>query len=190
MWTDKTRAKLSYSSITQKITLHMTRAPSSQRAGKNVRIRTFGGQQSTSSRHDTHARSPETMWNVRGLTPSTSVVLPLKEIPDGWYTYRKDAENVMHMDQGFDTIYVYTDVVESLIVGDSLDPLLRALSVRGSHGATVSDRFTNIHYVPVLYSHFHSIEMDIRNDTGRRVPFEYDRLTVTLHFRRCRTGLF
>ena len=162
MWTDKTRAKLSYSSITQKITLHMTRAPSSQRAGKNVRIRTFDGQQSTSSssRHDTHARSPETMWNVRGLTPSTCVVLPLKEIPDGWYTYRTDAENVVHMDQGFDTIYVYTDVVESLIVGDSLDPLLRALSVRGSHGATVSDRFTNIHYVPVLYSPFHSIEMD------------------------------
>ena len=96
----------------------------------------------------------------------------------------------MHMDQGFDTIYVYTDVVESRIVGDSLASLLRALSVSGSHGATVSDRFTNIHYVPVLYSHFHSIEMDIRNETGRRVPFEYGRVTVTLHFRRRRTGLF
>ena len=34
-----------------------------QRAGKNVRIRTFGGQQSTSSRHDTNGRLPETMWN-------------------------------------------------------------------------------------------------------------------------------
>ena len=125
-----------------------------------------------------------------GLTPSTSVVLPLKETPDGLYTYRKEAENVVHMDQGFDTIYVYTDVVESRIVGDSLAPLLRALSVSGSHGATVSDRFTNIHYVPVLYSHFHSIDMDIRNDTGRRVPFEYGRVAVTLHFRRRRTGLF
>ena len=91
---------------------------------------------------------------------------------------------MVHMDQGFDTIYAYTDVVESRIVGDSLAPLLRALPVSGSQGATVSDRF----YVPVLYFHF--IEMDIRNDTGRRVPFEYGRVTVTLHFRRRRTGLF
>ena len=125
-----------------------------------------------------------------GLTASTSVVLPPEDTPDGSYTYRKEAENVVHMDQGFDTIYVYPDVVESRIVGDSLAPLLRALPVSGSHGATVSDRFTNIHYVPALYSHFHSIEMDIRNDTGRRVPFEYGRVTVTLHFRRRRTGLF
>ena len=73
---------------------------------------------------------------------------------------------MVDMDQGFDTIYVYTDVVESRIVGDSLAPLLRALSVSGSYGATVSVRFTNIHYVPVLHSHFHSIEMVKRNDTG------------------------
>ena len=97
---------------------------------------------------------------------------------------------MVQMDQGFDTIYVYTDVVESRIVGDSVAPLLRALPVGGSHGETVSDRFTNIHYVPLMYSHFKSIEIDIRDDTGRRVPFEYGRVTVTLHFRRRRTELF
>ena len=94
------------------------------------------------------------------------------------------------MTHGLDTIYVYTDVVESRIVGDSLVSLLRTLSISGRHGDTVSDRFTNIHYVPLMYSHFHSIEVDIRDDTGRRVPFEYGRVTVTLHFRRRRTGLF
>ena len=125
-----------------------------------------------------------------GLTPSAAVFLPPKETPDGPYTYRKEAEHVVQMDQGFDTIYVYTDVVESRIVGDSVAPLLRALPVGGSHGETVSDRFTNIHYVPLLYSHFKSIEIYIRDDTGRRVPFEYGRVTVTLHFRRRRTGLF
>ena len=96
---------------------------------------------------------------------------------------------MVQTDQGFDTIYVYMDVVESRIVSDSLAPLLRALPVAGSHGATVSDRFTNIHYVPLLYSHFKSIEMDIRDDTGRRMPFEYGKVTVTLHFRRRMTGL-
>ena len=33
-----------------------------------------------------------------------------------------------------------------------------------------------------------TIKVDMRDDTGRRVSFEYGRLTVTLHFRRHRTG--
>ena len=117
------------------------------------------------------------------------VILPT-HIPDAPYPFRKEADDVVSMNRGFDTIYVYTDGVESRIVGDSLVPLLRALPVSGRHGVTVSDRFTNIHYVPLLYSHFKSIEMDIRDDTGRRVPFDYGRVTVSLHFRRRRTGLF
>ena len=103
---------------------------------------------------------------------------------------RKEAEKVVDMDQGFDTIYVYTDVVESRIVGDSLAPLLRSLPVGGSHGATVYDRFTNIHCMPLLYAHFKLIEINIRDDTGRFVPFEYGKVTVTLHFRRRRAELF
>ena len=97
---------------------------------------------------------------------------------------------MVQMDKGFDTIYVFTDVVESRIVGDSLAPLLRVLPVGGSHSATVSDRYTNIHYVPLLYSHFKSIEINIRDDIGPFVAFEYGKVTVTLHFRRRRTGLF
>ena len=125
-----------------------------------------------------------------GLTPSAAVFLPPKETHDGPYTYRKEAEHVVQMYKGFDTIYVYTNVVESRIVGDNVATLLRALPVGGSHGGAVSDRFTNIHYVPLLYAHFKSIEINIRDDTGRFVPFEYGKVTVTLHFRRRRTGLF
>ena len=58
------------------------------------------------------------------------------------------------------------------------------------HDATISDRFNSIHYVSLLRKEFGTIEIDIRDDTGRRVPFEYGRVTVTLHFRRRRTGLF
>ena len=82
------------------------------------------------------------------------------------------------------------DVVESRIVGDSMASLLRSLPVRGTHGATLSARFTNVHYVPLLCKDFGTIEMDITDDPGRRVPFGYGRVTVTLHFPRRRTGLF
>ena len=57
-----------------------------------------------------------------GLTPSASVVLLPKQTPDAPYSYRKEAENVLDMYQGFYTIYVSTDVVESRIVGDRFAP--------------------------------------------------------------------
>ena len=197
---DKVRAKLSYSAITPKTTLHMTPGTEFTVPRRSALGRMLGFESSVVT------SPPSTVPLVLGLimstsisaaevtstdeNPSATVFLPPRETPDGPYTYRKEADHVVQMDQGFDTIYVYTYVVESRIVGDSLAPLLRALPVGGSHGEKVSDRFTNIHYVPLLYSHFKSIEIDIRDDIGRRVPFEYGRVTVTLHFRRRRTGLF
>ena len=214
MVTDKVRAKLRYSAIIQKMTLHMTPGTEFTVPHRSALGRMLGFEPSVvSSPPSLASEGPSVLGSIMaaittatemtstdenqrlggknvGLTPSATVFLPPKETADGPYTYRKEAEHVVQMNQGFDTIYVYTDVVESRIVGDSVAPLLRALPVGGSHGETVSDRFTNIHYVPLLYSHFKSIEIDIRDDTGRRVPFEYGRVTVTLHFRRRRTGLF
>ena len=185
MGTDKTRAKLSYSSITQKMTLHMTPSTEITVPHHSALVRMLGFDPSVVSSPPAAADRTRTYVHPSldgtdiGFTPLASEVLPPKQTPDGSYTYRNEAENVVNVDKGFDTIYVYADVVESRIVGDSLAPLLGALSVSRSHGATVSDRVTNIHYVHVLYSYFHSIEMDIRDDTGRRVPFEYGRVTVT-----------
>ena len=206
MSTDKTRAKLTYNVITQKITLHMSSdtvftIPYHSALGPMLGFRksvvtspsvaaaaaAAAAIAPVSTRQYVHPRLGGTDI---GVTPSATVIIPPTHSPDAPYPFCKEADDVVSMTRGFDTIYVYTDVVESRIVGDSLAPLLRALPVSGSHGATVSDRFTNIHYVPLLYSHFKSIEMDIRDDTGRRVPFEYGRVTVTLHFRRRRTGLF
>ena len=193
MSTDKARAKLSYSAITQKMTLHMSSdtmftIPYHSALGPMLGFRKSivtsppaAAAAADSTRQYVHPR-------LGGTSATVIMPPPPTHSPDAPYPFRKVAEDVVNMTRGFDTIYVYTDVVESRIVGDSVAPLLRALPVGGIHGATVSDRFTNIHYVPLLYSHFKS--MDIRDDIGRRVPFEYGRVTVTLHFRRRRTGLF
>ena len=203
MMTDKARAKLSYNTITQKMTLHMSpdtvfTIPYHSAVGPMLGFRksvvtspsavvAAAAIAADNTRRYVHPRLGGTDI---GVTPSATVIMPPTDSPDARYPFRKEADDVVNMNRGFDTIYVYTDVVESRIVGDSLAPLLRALSVSGRHGVTVFDRFTNIHYVPLLYSHFKSIEMDIRDDIGRRVPFEYGKVTVTLHFRRRRTGLF
>ena len=202
MSTDKTRAKMSYSPITQKMTLHMSPGTDFSMPYQSAMGTILGLYPSlvTSPARDrdtrvyTHPRVREETNRAYppelGLTPSAIVTLPLEKPKTADYSFRQEANTAVNMDQGFDTIYVYTDVVESCIVGDSLVPLLRCLPVRGGHGATGADRFTNVHYVPLLRKDFGTIEVDIRDDTGRRVPFEYDRVTVTLHFRRRRTGLF
>ena len=164
MTTDKARAKLNYSPITQKMTLHMSSytvitipyhsvlgpmlgfrksvvtSPSAVAAAAAVAADT--------TRQYVHPRLGGTDI---GVTPSATLIMQPTHSPDVPYPFRKEAEDVVNITRGIDTIFVYTDVVESRIVGDSLAPLLRALPVGGSHGATVSDRFTNIHYVPRLY---------------------------------------
>ena len=192
MVTDKVRAKLNYCPITQKITLHMSpdtvftipyHSAMKPMLGfrKSAAATAAGG-----TREYVHPRlgGPDI-----GVTPSATVVLSPTQTVDGPYSFRREADNVVDMARRFDTIYIYTDVVESRIVGESMAPLLRSLPVRGTHGATVSERFTNLHYVPLL-RRLRTIEMDIRDDTVRRVPFEYGRVTVTLHFRRRKTRLF
>ena len=54
----------------------------------------------------------------------------------------------------------------------------------------VTARFDHVQYIPLLSREFGSVETEIRDDTGRPVPFERGKVTVTLHFRRCSSGLF
>ena len=146
MWTDKMRAKLSYSTITQKMTLHMSPGTDSSMPYQSAMGTILGFYPSlvTSPARDrdtrvyTYPRVGEETNRAYppelGLTPSATVTLPPEKPKTIDYSFRQEANTVVNMNQGFDTIYVYTDVVESRIVGDSLVPLLRCLPVRGGHG--------------------------------------------------------
>ena len=161
MRTEKTQAQLSYSSVTQKMTLHMTENTLFTIPYHSAVASMLGFREPVAS---------------ESVAATSSPVLPAdSRHPDSSYPFHFEADDVVNMTQGFDTLYLYTDIVESR---------------SGHHGDRVSARFTNVHYVPLLRSNFTSIEVDIRNDMGRRVPFEYGRVTVTLHFRRRKTGLF
>ena len=98
--------------------------------------------------------------------------------------------SIVDLRRGFESLYVYSSIVESRIVGDKIAPLLRIMSITGRHGEMVTARFDHVQYMPVLSREFEDVEIEIRDDTGRPVPFERGKVTVTLHLRRCRTGLF
>ena len=98
------------------------------------------------------------------------------------------AYSIVDLRRGFESLYVYSSIVEPRIVGNKIAPLLRIVPITGSHGEMVTARFDHVQYIPVLSREFGCVE--IRDDTGRPVPFERGKVTVTLHFRRCSSGLF
>ena len=97
---------------------------------------------------------------------------------------------MIDLTQGFYALYVYTSIVEPRVVGSSVLPLLRIVPIEGKHGDLVSKSFDNVQYVAVSHKEFTTIEVDIRDDTGRPVPFERGRTTVTFHVRRRKSALF
>ena len=100
------------------------------------------------------------------------------------------AYSIVDLRRGFESLYVYSSIVEPRIVGDKIAPLLRIVPITGSHGEMVTARFDHVQYILVLSREFDCVETEIRDDTGRPVPFERGKVTVTLHFRRCSSGLF
>ena len=63
-------------------------------------------------------------------------------------TYAVEAYSVVDMAQGFYSLYVYTNVVESGVFGGSVVSLLRIVPIECKHGDLVAKSFDNIQYVP------------------------------------------
>ena len=88
------------------------------------------------------------------------------------------------------SLYVYCDLVQHQIVGDSKVPLLRIVPVKGKGGDIVTHTYENIQYVPVKGGDIFSIEIDIRDDTGKNVSFGSGRVLAILHLRKSRSPYF
>ena len=100
------------------------------------------------------------------------------------------AEREADLEQGFHDLYVYCDIVQSQFVGDALVLLLRIVPVEGDDGRRVSKSFERPHYLPVSRREFETIEVNIKRDTGKSVPFELGKVLLTLHFQQSRPRIF
>ncbi len=82
------------------------------------------------------------------------------------------------------SMYIYSNIVEPRIVGDAMVPLLRVLAVHGTHNEYVVDNFYHLQYTPVRLRNFRTIEIDLRNNLGKPMPFHSGEAVLTLHFRK------
>jgi len=91
---------------------------------------------------------------------------------------------------GIHSLYVYSDVLENVPVGDTEAPLLRVVDASGHSGENIHRTFDRPRYVPIQKKRFDSIEIDIKDDVGLPIGFEGGKLIVVLHFRRASSPYF
>ena len=82
-----------------------------------------------------------------------------------------------------DALYIYTDIIAPVLVGDAAVPLLKIVPVEGEYGEIISRTYTKLHYVPLQRNYFDSIEINIATDAGKPIHFESGKVVVKLHFR-------
>ena len=80
--------------------------------------------------------------------------------------------------------YVYCDLIEPVVVGDTKVPLLRTVIIDGSANQLINHIYTTPIYVPLQRKNFSTVEINIMSDTGEPVPFVSGKSLVVLHFRR------
>lgn len=128
-----------------------------------------------------HVDMSEQMQYMLGLTKeqmkAISNVEKAKEV--------RAMSKVPDLRAGFECLYVYCDLCTSQPVGDVLAPLLRIVNVQGVYSEVVARIYDTPHYVPVLHKDISSITINIKNDLNQFVDFEYGKVVVKLHFRRC-----
>ena len=84
-------------------------------------------------------------------------------------------------------MYIYCNIVEYGIVGDTLAPCIRCLPIMPTDDAPVVIRFENPHYIPVEKNVFSTIEVEIANDNGEEIRFYGGVAIIKLHFRPKKT---
>ena len=133
------RAKLSYSTITQKMALHMSPGtdftlPCQSAMGTILGFYpsvVTGPARDRGTRVYTHSRVGQSNLptGARSHTVSHHFFVTPKKTDDSPYSFRQEVNTVVNMNQGFDTIYVYTAVCSEVM------PLIKRGAVALGKGA-------------------------------------------------------
>jgi hypothetical protein len=82
------------------------------------------------------------------------------------------------------SIFVYSDVTDYQIVGNTLATLMGVIPTSDKHGQQQSWQFNPLQYIRVPHRSIQSITMKLCTPTGARVPFFSGDSLCRLHFRR------
>ena len=82
------------------------------------------------------------------------------------------------------SIFVYSDIIDYQIVGNSKAMLLGVFPTKGVHGEQQSWQFNPLQYISVKMRAVQSIQLKLWTPTGELVPFQSGDTLCRLHFKR------
>ena len=86
---------------------------------------------------------------------------------------------------GLKTLYIYTDVIKEQIVGGIHSPLLRVINLgqKANNEDSTSLTMDRLFYCAMKRSSIDNINIQLRDDTGDLVHFEFGKVAIVLEFR-------
>lgn len=85
---------------------------------------------------------------------------------------------------GIYSLYIYCNIIQPQFVGDTQVQLLKIVPIEGEHGQVVTKTYQNPQYIPLLQRQFNTIEINIKDSTGKFIQFESGHSSVLLHLKR------
>lgn len=86
-----------------------------------------------------------------------------------------------------DQMLIYTDVIEPVFIGHEKAHVLKIINTTSAvsdFGDSCYKEFHHIHYVRLQKKEFEHISIDIRDYTGKRMPFLHGVSSLKLHFKK------
>ncbi len=127
-----------------------------------------------------------------GFEPDKFQVVPDSSAASAWenvfkqlnyYSMPKTTKNLVNLVPN-PVIFIYLDILEPQIVGDSLVKLLATVPVTKPFSQLVTRRFDRAFYMPVNSGYISTFNMSIANDKGKLLDFQGGEIFVQLHFRK------
>jgi len=131
--------------------------------------------------HKSKLKISETLSYILGFNGKT-YFHEIHEINDVKYHYL--AESPPDLTGKKYHLFVYTDIIESQVVGSSLVPMLRMVNIKHGKGEAITETFQNPYYLKLNRSTIDSISIIICDEFGEEILFDSGQVTVTLHFRK------
>lgn len=86
-----------------------------------------------------------------------------------------------------DQMLIYTDIIEPTFIGHERAYVLKVVNTEARQlqfGDACYKEYTHMHYMRVQKREFDTISIDIRDHTGKFMPFQHGVLMVKLHFKQ------
>ncbi|GFR19218.1 uncharacterized protein TNCT_308721 [Trichonephila clavata] len=90
----------------------------------------------------------------------------------------------LELDGGITEIYVYTDIIESHFVGDTIAPLLRIIPVISTKEDQIVINYQRPLYFPLRQNYIDCIEVELKSSSGDGIIFTSGKSLLVLSFRR------